>query len=169
MGTQDHKDSAPVSVSAAVLTVSTSRSLDEDRSGAWIRTHLEQDGHNVLDHRVVPDDIREISAAIKEVLQHHAPQVILVNGGTGITPSDVTVEAVRPLFSKELTAFGALFAQLSYEEIGSAALLSRAVAGIMDNTLIFSMPGSLGACKLACTALIFPELGHLVKHLRHDT
>ena len=89
-----------------------------------------------------------------------------MTGGTGITKKDVTIEAVTPMFAKILTAFGSLFANLSYEEIGSAAFLSRATAGVIDNTIVFCMPGSIHACKLACRKLIFPELGHLVKHVK---
>ena len=91
-----------------------------------------------------------------------------MTGGTGISNKDVTIEAVRPLFSKEITAFGAIFSQLSFEEIDSAALLSRATAGVIEKTVVFCMPGSLNACKLACKALIFPELGHLVKHTHEN-
>jgi molybdenum cofactor biosynthesis protein B len=88
-----------------------------------------------------------------------------MTGGTGITKKDVTIEAVTPLLTKELTGFGPLFAQLSFEEIGSAAFLSRATAGVIVDTVVFCIPGSLNACKLACRELIFPELGHLVKHV----
>ena len=89
----------------------------------------------------------------------------MINGGTGITKKDVTIEAVTPLFGKTLTGFGPLFAKLSYDEIGSAAYLSRATAGVVQDTVVICMPGSLNACKLACRALVFPELGHLVKHV----
>jgi molybdenum cofactor biosynthesis protein B len=88
-----------------------------------------------------------------------------MTGGTGISYRDVTIEAVKPLFQKELTAFAALFAHLSYEEIDSGAIMSRAAAGLIGKTAVFCMPGSLKACKLACKALIFPELGHIVKHV----
>ena len=89
----------------------------------------------------------------------------MITGGTGITPTDVTIEAIKPFFSKEMTAFGAIFAQLSYEEIDSAATLSRAAAGVIGGTAVFCMPGSKKACQLACRALIFPELGHVVAHI----
>ncbi len=102
------------------------------------------------------------------VIREHDPHAILVIGGTGISSADVTIEAIRPLFTKELTAFGPLFAQLSYEEIGSAAMLSRAMAGVVGETLVFCIPGSLNACKLACKELIFHELGHLVKHVQEN-
>ena len=88
-----------------------------------------------------------------------------MTGGTGITKKDVTIEAVSPLFTKTLTGFGPLFAKLSFDEIGSAAFLSRATAGVIEKSVVFCLPGSLNACKLACRELIFPELGHLVKHI----
>ena len=94
------------------------------------------------------------------------PDILLTSGGTGITPKVVTIETIRPMFKKELTAFSALFSQLSMEEIGSAAMMSRATAGVIGSTAVFCMPGSLPACKLACERLIFPELGHIAKHLK---
>ena len=100
-----------------------------------------------------------------EGIREFDPRAVLLTGGTGISSRDVTIEAVSPLFRKELTAFGPLFTQLSFEEIDSAAILSRATAGVVGNTILFCMPGSLAACKLACKELIFPELGHLVKHI----
>jgi molybdenum cofactor biosynthesis protein B len=119
----------------------------------------------VVAHRVVADDARLIQEAVNEILTDPGPQVLILTGGTGITPSDVTLEAVEPMFTKTLTAFGPLFAQLSFEEIDSAALLSRAAAGIVGRSVVFCIPGSLAACKLACKALIFPEAGHLVGHV----
>jgi molybdenum cofactor biosynthesis protein B len=98
-------------------------------------------------------------------IRSHDLKALLITGGTGITSTDVTIEAIRPLFAKEMTAFGAIFAQLSYEAIDSAALLSRAAAGVIGSTAVFCMPGSKKACQLACKALIFPELGHVVGHI----
>ena len=100
-----------------------------------------------------------------DVIRDLSPQALLVTGGTGISSKDVTIEAVRPLFIKELTSFGPIFAQLSFEQIDSAAILSRATAGVIEKTILFCMPGSINACKLACKAIIFPELGHLVRHI----
>ena len=99
------------------------------------------------------------------VINDKIPDALLLTGGTGISPKDVTIEAVSPLFKKELAAFGPLFTMLSYEEVFSAAMMSRASAGVIEKTLVFCMPGSLNACKLACKSLIFEELGHLVKHV----
>lgn len=166
MSTKDHKKNAPENIRVAVLSVSTTRSLDQDESGAWIKKQAKKEGHEVVIHQVVTDDIAAIRELILQVTGKICPDAVIMTGGTGISPKDVTIEAVKPLFEKELTAFGPLFAQLSFEEIDSAAILSRATAGVIGKTLIFCMPGSLKACKLACNALIFPELGHLLKHIK---
>ena len=147
-----------------VVTVTTSRTAAEDKSGAWICKCAQKEGHNVVSYQLATDDVTAIRRTVRGMIDAHRPQAVLVNGGTGVSPRDVTIEALRPLFEKELTAFAPLFAQLSFEEIDSAALLSRATAGIVDRAVVFCMPGSLKACKLACRMLIFPELGHLVKH-----
>ncbi len=165
MGTKEHKAHAPHKLKVAVISVSTTRTLDEDKSGHWIVKRAIKEGHVVIYHQVVPDQSEMITKTVLDVLQEHTPEVVLLTGGSGIGPQDVTIEAVRPLFHKELTAFGPLFAQLSYEEIDSAALLSRATAGVRGKTILFCLPGSLKACKLACKALIFPEIGHLAKHI----
>jgi len=166
MSTAEHKKSAPSHVRAAIVTVSTTRSPAQDKSGQWMRQELEALGHRVIHHEVVPDDAGRIRAAVEEVIYRKRPQILVLDGGTGISPQDVTIETLRPLFSKELTAFGTLFARLSYEQIGSAAIVSRATAGTIGSAVVFCLPGSLNACQLACRDLIFPELGHLVKHLQ---
>ena len=166
MGVHEHKKQAPRQVILGIISVSTTRALIDDSSGQWIREQAEKIGHKVVFHEVIPDDAAKIAATLKDRIKESNPQVILMSGGTGITKKDVTIEAVNPLFSKELSAFGPLFAKLSMEEIDSAAIMSRATAGVIDSTVVFCMPGSLIACKLACTKLIFPELGHLVKHLQ---
>jgi len=166
MSTHEHKKHAPRSVSLAIITVSTTRALADDASGNWIREQAGREGHEVVYHQVITDDAELIAATIRDVIQKDKPQVILMSGGTGITKRDVTIEAVAPLFAKTLSGFGPLFAKLSFDEIGSAAFLSRATAGVVDDTIVFCLPGSLNACQLACRELIFPELGHLVKHLR---
>jgi molybdenum cofactor biosynthesis protein B len=165
MGTEEHKKQAPKTVRAGILTVSTTRALADDASGNWISGQLKQRGHNVVCHQVITDDTQIIAATVKRIIEDHRPQVILMSGGTGITARDVTIEAVAPLFTKELTAFGPLFANLSFAQIGSAAFLSRATAGVIGSSVVVCMPGSLKACQLACSELVFPELGHLVKHL----
>jgi len=165
MSTHEHKKHAPRKVTIGIITVSTTRALVNDTSGNWINEQAIKEGHDVVYHQVIPDDAKVIANKVRNVIQHERPQVILLSGGTGITKKDVTIEAVSPLLTKVLSAFGSLFANLSYEEIGSAAFLSRATAGLIENTVVFCMPGSINACKLACRKLIFPELGHLVKHI----
>ncbi len=163
MGVFGHRRAAAKTVSAAVLTVSTSRTLARDESGRWIAKALAKEGHKVLDHRVVPDDVSAINLALSEILAQ-APQVICINGGTGITPTDVTIEAVSPLFDKTLPAFAALFAGLSFDQVDAAAVLSRAAAGLIGKTLVFCMPGSKKAVKLAMEGLILPDLAHFASH-----
>ncbi|MCG6904978.1 MAG: molybdenum cofactor biosynthesis protein MoaB [Desulfobacteraceae bacterium] len=166
MGTRQHKASAPRQIRLGIISVSSTRSLAEDQSGQWIATRARKEGHQVGFHRVIPDDAAVIAQTLEEVLAAYEPQAVLITGGTGISQRDVTIEAIKPLFRKELSAFGVLFAQLSFEEIDSAAILSRATAGVIASAVVFAMPGSLRACQLACTNLIFPELGHLVGHLQ---
>lgn len=166
MSTSIHKKNAPDHLRVAVISVSTTRSLEQDESGAWIKKQAKKEGHEVVIHQMVTDDITAIKELTLNVTGKIAPDAVIMSGGTGISPKDVTIEAVKPLFEKELTAFGPLFAQLSFEEIDSAAILSRATAGVIGQTLVFCMPGSIKACKLACNALIFPELGHLLKHIK---
>ena len=164
MGHQEHRSKAPKLVRVAVLSVSSTRSLADDESGHWIAEKARSQGHPVVAHEVVPDDISAIRQAVLEMPADAAPEVIIVTGGTGISPRDVTIEALQPHFSKELFGFGSLFARLSYDEVKAAAIISRATAGVVGRAIVFCLPGSLKACQLACNALIFPELGHLVGH-----
>ncbi len=166
MSTQEHKKNSPEDIKVAVISVSTTRNLAQDKSGAWIKKQAQKEGFEVVIHQVVTDDIDAIGELVEHVTQKICPDAVIMTGGTGISPKDVTIEAVTPFFKKELTAFGALFAQLSFEEIDSAAILSRATAGIIESSLVFCMPGSINACKLACNNLIFPELGHLLNHMK---
>ena len=167
MGTKEHKKGALNVLKIAIISVSSTRTIKEDDSGLWMKKMSKKEGHTVVLHRVVPDDKRRIVTVLFDAINQSGAQVALLTGGTGISSKDVTIEAVRPLFQKELTAFGPVFAQVSLEKIDSAAIMSRATAGIVDKTAVFCMPGSLRACKLACKALIFPELGHILKHIYH--
>ncbi len=166
MGTKEHKAGAPRQAKIGILSVSTTRSLAQDQSGKWMCKQAIKEGHVVVAHEVIPDDAAQITATVQKMIDELELQVLLMSGGTGIGPQDVTIEAVRPLYKKELSAFGVLFAMLSFEEIDSAAFLSRATAGIIGQTIVFNLPGSLKACKLACRNLIFPELDHIIKHLQ---
>ena len=144
----------------AVITVSDTRTEETDRSGGLMQVRLEKAGHETVIYRIVPDN----PAVIKDAMQKLAGNVdvVLFNGGTGISRRDRTFEAVSSLLEKELPGFGELFRMLSYQEIGAAAMLSRATAGVYKDTLFFSTPGSLNAVKLALDKLIIPELKHLV-------
>jgi len=164
MGVDEHRKKAPMRIRIGVISVSTTRSEENDESGGWIKKAAIKEGHDVVFYQVVSDDVYKITETIRKAINNREPHALLLTGGTGISSKDVTIEAVQPLFEKELSAFSHLFCQLSFEEIDSAALLSRATAGVIGKTIVFCMPGSLKACKLACTTLIFPELGHLVKH-----
>lgn len=164
MGHKEHRHGAPRTVKLAILTVSTTRTLETDESGQWMARHAARQGHTVVAHKVVTDQADAIRQSLLDIIASARPQAVIATGGTGITPQDVTIEAIKPLFIKELTAFGILFTQLSFDEIGSAAMLSRATAGVIGPSLVFCIPGSLNACKLACNKMILPELGHLVRH-----
>lgn len=164
-----HKQEAPAHVRCFVVTVSDTRTVETDKSGRLIAELLETHGHAVAGRRIVPDDKATISALLRETAEDPAVDAVLLSGGTGISARDVTVEAVQQLLDKELPGFGELFRYLSFtEDIGSAAMLSRAVAGSIGRTAIFAMPGSIGAVRLAMTRLILPELGHVMRELRKD-
>jgi molybdopterin adenylyltransferase len=165
MGTKAHKADAPGHLTMAVVSVSTTRTLANDKSGHWIGKRAKKEGHTVVFHQVVTDDAETITSTILDIIREHHPHAILLTGGTGISERDVTIEAIHPLLDKEMTAFGPIFAQLSFQEIDSAAIMSRATAGVIRSTAIFCIPGSLKACQLACKALIFPELGHVARHI----
>ena len=166
MTKKDHVKKKPQTVKVGIITISTTRSAAEDKSGQWMKKQCEKEGHEIVDYRIVTDDRHEITKSVSALIHHGRPDILLINGGTGISPTDVTIEAISPLFVKEMTAFGALFARLSFEQIDSAAILSRATAGIIGDTAVFCLPGSLRACKLACIELILPEIGHIAAHLQ---
>jgi molybdenum cofactor biosynthesis protein B len=151
----------------AVVTASDTRGEAEDTSGAWLRQAAAAAGHQVVAYRIVKDEPEAIRAALAEA-QAAGAQAVLVNGGTGIAARDRTYEAVVGLLEKRLDGFGELFRMLSYAEIGSAAMMSRAVAGIWRGCALFSMPGSTPAVRLAWEKLIAPELSHLLRELHKD-
>lgn len=155
-----HRRAGPASVGCAILTVSDTRRPATDRSGAWLRAHLARAGHAVVATAIVPDEPRAVRARLRSFARDRTIRAILITGGTGIAPRDRTYEAVAGLLEKRLDGFGELFRALSYREIGAAAMLSRAVAGIWRGRLLFVMPGSPAAVRLAARRLIVPELGH---------
>ncbi len=147
------------SVAVAVITASDTRTLETDDSGRLLAAGLEATGHRVVLRRVVPDEPKAIGAALDEALA--AARVVLTTGGTGVAPRDCTFEVASRRFDKTLDGFGELFRMLSWDEVGPAAILSRATAGVVGETAVFVLPGSTGAVRLALERLILPELGHL--------
>ena len=166
VGVSDHKAQAPHSVGCFVLTVSDTRTAETDTSGRAIRELLEAAGHDVIASALVPDDPAQVTTIVTRQLTDPTTRVIITTGGTGITSRDGTFEAVDRLFDKRLTGFGELFRMLSFDEIGSAAMMSRAAAGTVGSRAIFVLPGSESAVRLAMTRLIVPELGHIAQQLR---
>ncbi len=161
--------SVKATVSCAVLTVSDTRTPDTDTSGQLMKAQLVAAAHSVADYQLVRDEPDRIAAEINRLAERADIQAILLNGGTGIASRDTTYDAIAPLLTKELPGFGEIFRQLSYAEVGSRAIASRAIAGIYTHadksTLIFSVPGSSKAVKLAMESLIIPELVHLTSLL----
>lgn len=156
-------------VRCAVVTVSDTRTEEDDRSGKLMQRRLEDAGHEVARYEIVPDDPDRIGALLDEIAEEGSGvDAALLSGGTGISARDGTYEAVSAKLDKELRGFGELFRVLSHEEIGSAAMLSRATAGVCRERLVFSMPGSTGAVRLAMDKLILPEIEHLVWEVRRQ-
>jgi molybdopterin adenylyltransferase len=169
MSLQEHKKTAALQVKCKVITVSDTRDKDTDKSGQLMKELLENSGHLMVDYVIVKDEAEAIRTEVIKGCTDERVDVVLTNGGTGIAKRDVTIETVKQLFEKEISGFGELFRLLSYQEdIGSAAILSRAIAGVYNDTAVFSTPGSTGAVRLAMNKLILPELGHVVKELKKD-
>ena len=164
---QEHRAQSPKKVRVFVLTVSDTRDAATDYGGALAQQLLENAGCEIVGARIVRDMESEIARAIGfEMDGVDEPDAILVTGSSGLAPRDVAPEAIRPLLSKEIPGFGELFRVLSWNEIGAAAMLSRAFAGVIGRTIIFVIPGSPAAVKLAIEKLIAPEIAHLVSHAR---
>lgn len=152
----------PVHIRVSIITVSTTRTVETDSSGQLIRKLLDTVGLPVVSYDIVPDNIGAIRSGIFSALRQS--NCIIINGGTGLTHDDCTIEAVLPLLDKTIDGFGELFRQKSYEEIGTAAILSRALAGISGGAAIFCIPGSNAAVRLATESLIIPEIRHILTH-----
>ena len=163
---EEHKADAPRTVRCAVITVSDSRTLETDTGGAELVERLEAAGHEVVDRRLLPDDAERLRALLENLSAADHVDAVLVTGGTGIAARDQTVETVTSLLTKPLPGYGELFRMLSYEEIGPAAMLSRATGGLSGRTVLLTMPGSRAAVSLAMEKVILPELGHLVREAR---
>lgn len=164
--TQQHRAAAPKAVRCAVVTVSDTRTLDDDRGGQLLADSLTAAGHSVTRREIVPDDPNRIRLIIEELADSTALDAILVTGGTGIAERDQTYETVSTMLTRALPGYGELFRMLSYKEIGPAAMLSRTIGGLIGQVVLLTMPGSPAAVQLALDKLILPELGHLVYEAR---
>ncbi|TLY21729.1 MAG: MogA/MoaB family molybdenum cofactor biosynthesis protein [Nitrospirae bacterium] len=162
---QQHKAAAPRSVSCMVITCSDTRTPETDTSGALIMNTLKERGHTIAAYHLVKDEPSVIRKLIKKGAKDRHVQAIIVNGGTGISRRDSTFEAIDGLLEKRLAGFGEIFRYLSYQDIGSAAILSRATAGLYKGTVVISIPGSEKAAFLAMDKLILNELGHMVHEM----
>jgi molybdopterin adenylyltransferase len=164
---QPHPDAAGMTVTCAVLTVSDTRTPATDKSGQIIQQLLINAHHSIAAYAIIKDEPTQIQAQIELLGKSGNLDAVIFNGGTGIAPRDTTYDAIEKLLEKTLPGFGELFRFLSYQEIGSRAIASRAVAGVYQNKLIFSLPGSSNAVRLGMEKLILPELVHLVSQIRN--
>lgn len=168
-----HKAEAPKTLNFAVITCSTSRYKEyvetrkiNDPSGDLIVQMLKENGHKVTLRKIVTDDKEMIQKTVMKALKSRKIDAIIMSGGTGISPKDVTIEAVQPLLDKEISGFGEIFRMLSYQKIGSAAILTRSIAGVSGGKAVFCLPGSLQSVALALKEIILPEVGHIIMHAR---
>ena len=163
MSYHEHRHAAPASVNCAVLIVSDSRTELDDESGKLITRRLADNGHQVLFYGILKNDTDAIRVKIGELVGQEELQAIITSGGTGASHRDVTVDTIEPMLEKRLDGFRELFRQLTYQEIGTGSILSRAVAGIIRGRVVLCFPGSVNAATLAMDKIILPELGHLVR------
>ncbi len=163
MGYQEHKHHVPASVNCAVVIISGSRTEQSDESGKYIMSRLKECGNNVTAYSIVKNDAGEILETIGKVFGDGVTQAIITSGGTGASRMDITIETLSPVLEKKMDGFGELFRSLTYQEIGTGSILSRAMAGIIKGKVIISLPGSLEAVKMAMEKIIIPELSHLVR------
>jgi molybdenum cofactor biosynthesis protein B len=164
---QHRAASKDLTVRAAVITLSDTRTKTDDKSGALIQSHLKSDGHAIIDYEVLRDEPDDLKRMLTRLIEREDVDVIITTGGTGISRRDCTIAVTEKLLTAPLPGFGEIFRMLSWEQVGSSAMLSRACAGVMSNRLIFCLPGSVKAVELAMTKLILPEIRHLVWELRH--
>jgi molybdenum cofactor biosynthesis protein B len=164
----DHHHHDVETLGVAVVTVSSSRSLDDDPAGDAIQSAVEREGHDVVTRDLVGDSFDGVQGTVDHLVGRKDVDAVVTTGGTGVTPDDVTVEAVRPLFEKQLPGFGELFRRLSYDEIGTKVVGTRAVAGVADGVPVFCLPGSENAATLGAEEIVVHEAGHLAGLARRD-
>ena len=162
---REHKEKAKTQVSCGVITVSDTRTKETDTSGQLILSLLEKAGHRVTQYHIIKDEPTQIRPLLETLLADPQVEAVIINGGTGVARRDVTFDAIHGMLDKQLPGFGELFRMLSYQDIGSAALLSRSTAGTAKGKAVFSVPGSRGAVQLAMEKLILPEMPHIVFEL----
>ena len=168
MPPNDHQSQEVPCVDCAVITVSDTRAPDTDTSGTLIRELLMKSGHRVIGYEIVPDEPSRVRERVAALCSGGACQAVILTGETGLAPCDTTYEGVASLLEKRIDGFGELFRMLSFQEIGAAAMLSRAVAGVCRGTVVFSLPGSTAAVHLAMERFILPQLGHIVWLLKRS-
>lgn len=166
MGEAEHKAAAPDHVRCYVLTVSDTRTEADDFGGQLVKELLTDNFHKVVGYSILKDDKVKIQTAVKKLCADPRVDVVLITGGTGIAARDVTIEALDEIFDKRMDGFGQVFRYLSYDDIGPAAILSRATAGIVAGKIVAAMPGALEAVRLAMNEILLPELGHMVSEVR---
>jgi molybdopterin adenylyltransferase len=159
---EHRKKAGTVRAGVAVITLSSTRSAENDKSGDLIQKLLEDCGHEVPIRKIITDSRNVLRATLRELVRAKGIQVVITTGGTGLAASDITIETVKGMLEKELPGFNSLFMMLSYPQVKSASMLSRATAGLIKGKLIFCLPGSPKACQLATESLIIPELGHIL-------
>ena len=162
----EHKAKGPASIRCGIITCSDTRTPETDKSGQLLRELLTKEGHRIDAYHVVKDEPASVQKLVQNLSKEHGLGAIIINGGTGISQRDSTFEAIDGLLEKRLVGFGEIFRYLSYKDIGSSAILSRATAGLYQGKVIFSIPGSSGAVRLAMEALIIPELPHIVGEIQ---
>ena len=165
MSVREHRERAPGMAGIAIVTVSDTRTRETDQSGAFIRACCEAAGHRITDYRILPDEPERISALLGDLIGRKDTDAVILSGGTGISGRDRTYEAICSVIERRLDGFGELFRMLSFQQIGPAAMLSRAVGGVAGGRVVFSLPGSESAVRLAMEQLILPELGHILGEL----
>jgi molybdenum cofactor biosynthesis protein B len=163
MGYHDHKQTAPKKVNCAVVIISGSRTEQSDESGKFIMQALKEKGHQVTSYDILRNDADSIRQKLAELLDDDGLQVIITSGGTGASRMDLTIETISPVLEKKLDGFGELFRFLTYQEIGTGSIMSRAMAGVARGKVIICLPGSTAAVRLAVEQIILPEIGHLVR------
>ena len=163
---EQHRQSSPSSCSCAVITVSDTRTLETDEGGKTVIQHLEEDQHRVAFRQIIPDDPQTMRLLLEKLSSDPRIEVILLTGGTGISARDQTYETVQRMLTKLLPGYGELLRMLSFQQIGPAAMLSRAVGGLIANTVVLTMPGSPAAVQLVMQQIILPELGHLIREAK---